>query len=283
MSKLKPNQFTLPSGQVISEIPMLFQTEMVQAILEDRKTETRRTVKLDTGQLRADSAERLSQTYFMFEEKALPVAGRNCPYGKPGDLLWVRESFYKHPKNGWNIEYKSDYQNTENDKWQGTEWKIKPSIHMPKAASRIWLMVESIGVERVQDISEQDALAEGIEKAYSENFKEWRYKDYFDGKRRGKLFAQFPEMAKQTGFGSMPWPDWRDPVSSYSSLWLSIHGEASWRSNPWVWIIKFRVLSKNGRPTDEVIWQNHTEISSTGTTDNPKPKTESTGKEAKNV
>jgi hypothetical protein len=223
----------------------------------------------------------------MFQEKGLPVAGRNCPYGKPGDLLWVRETWESLPVAISSI-YSTESTQVENrikfkadcvDSFE--RWK--PSIHMPKGASRIWLMVESIGVEQVQDISEQDALAEGIEKAYSENFKEWRYKDYFDGKRRGKLFAQFPEMAKQTGFGSMPWPDWRDPVSSYSSLWLSIHGEASWRSNPWVWIIKFRVLSKKGRPTDEVIWENYSKITSTGTTDNPKPKTESTGKEAKNV
>jgi hypothetical protein len=260
MSKLKPNQFTLPIGEVITERPLLYQTEMVQAILEDRKTETRRTVKLDTGQLGADSAERLSQTYFMFQEKGLPVAGRNCPYGKPGDLLWVRESFYKHPKNGWNIHYKSDYQNTEDDQWKGTEWKLKPSIHMPKAASRIWLMVESIGVQRVQDINQSDARHEGIE-------------SHYDGPRLIGCKNYLNEGPRYLSTSCL----------SFASLWISINGLDSYRSNPWVWIIKFRVLSKNGRPTDDLIWQNHTEISSTGTTENPKPKSELSRKEAKNV
>jgi hypothetical protein len=55
-------------------------------------------------------------------------------------------------------------------------------------------------------------------------------------------------MKKQTGFGSMPWPDWRYPVTSFSSLWQSIHGKDSWDANPWVWVISFKVLSTTGKP-----------------------------------
>jgi hypothetical protein len=264
MSKLKPNEFTLPSGEVMTERPLLFQTEMVQAILEDRKTQTRRTVKLDTGQLESDSAERLSQTYFMFKENDLFVAGRNCPYGKPGDLIWVRETWESVPvaissiysaestqvEN--RIKFKADFVDSF-ERW-------KPSIHMPKAASRIWLMVESIGVERVQDINQANARHEGIE-------------SHYDGPRLIGCKNYLNEGPRYLSTSCL----------SFASLWISINGLDSWKSNPWVWVIKFRVVSKTGRPTDEVIWENYSKITSTGTTDNPKPTTESTGKEAKNV
>jgi hypothetical protein len=173
------------------------------------------------------------------------------PYGQPGDLLWVRETFCE-----WMGMYQYRSDTTDNESI--APWK--PSIHMPKDASRLWLMVEEIRVERLQDITEEDAIAEGIDRFYSDLFKEWRYRDYFDGKRRTKAFSKFPKMAKLTGFGSMPWPDWRDPLSSFNSLWISINGQASWDANPWVWVIRYRLLSKTGRPSMDVIEKNYLEV-----------------------
>lgn len=116
-------------------IPILFSTPMVQAILDERKTQTRRIVK----------------------EQILGIARpgeHKCPYGQPGDVLWVRETFqtwrlgYIH-KATWSTEL------PENIKW-------KPGIHMPKEACRLFLEVVSIRIERLKDISEQDAISEGI-------------------------------------------------------------------------------------------------------------------------
>jgi hypothetical protein len=271
MSKLRPNQFTLPSGAVITEIPLLFSTEMVRANLEDRKTQSRRPRGLKEINYAPELwilVDRVAgikggELHFGFGYTIESLEVVKSPYGKPGDLLWFRETWNSihdaETDQFLKYGYKADWSQgvTSHPKNKGI-WS--PSIHMPKAASRIWAMVEDIRVERLQDISEEEAKAEGIEKHYSELFKEWRYRDYFDGKRRARAFAQFPEMAKQTGFGSMPWPDWRDPISSFNSLWLSINGRESWDANPWVWVIQYRILSKTGRPDLETIERNYLEV-----------------------
>lgn len=107
---------------------------------------------------------------------------------------------------------------------------------MPKAASRIWLMVEEIRVERLQDISEEDAVAEGIKELGIYSFP--IYKDYLN-----------------SGMDGYQTPQW-----SFRSLWISINGQVSLSENPWVWVVKFRVLSKTGRPSDQVIEQNWKEV-----------------------
>lgn len=106
---------------------------------------------------------------------------------------------------------------------------------MPKVASRIWLMVEEIRVERLQDISEEDAIAEGIESIDQHGSKVWKRYD---------------------GYSLVT----SDPVVSFWSLWASINGEDSWLSNPWVWVVKYRILSKTGKPSIETIEKNYLEI-----------------------
>lgn len=119
---------------------------------------------------------------------------------------------------------------------------------MPKEAARIFLKVTNVRVERLQDISEDDAIAEGIDRFENTLFNETRYKDYTDGKRRDKEFNQYPETAKQIGyshFGGNPWPDWRDPISSFQTLWQSINAKKHpWDSNPWVWVYEFERIEK---------------------------------------
>lgn len=220
--KLKPNQFYLPSGALITELPILFQTEMVKAILEGRKTQTRRHIK---GQPTGDDAINLKDVFNHNPEYFYEI----CKYGKPGDLLWAKETWAplgEKPNHNWI--YKSDVSQPY--------FKWKPSIHMPKAASRIWLMIEDIRVERVQEISQIDAQAEGIEPVTIHG--EIKWKRYDEG-----LCTEYPTI-------------------SFKTLWISINGEESWQSNPWVWVIKYRILSKIGRPSLEVIEKNYLEVTS---------------------
>lgn len=262
MSKQKPNQFTLPSGQVITELPILFQTDMVKAILEDRKTQTRRTTGLNKypdfnwKPIHRVNGVNIKAAFADLDDKHILLRSH---YGQPGDLLWVREKFTPLPwdmvnsLSGLHFSYFAglDADSLETAKEYGFKWK--PSIHMPKAASRIWLMIEDVRVERVQEISEEDARAEGIEpklKTSNPNFS--RYKNYQDINGLSVL-----------------------PKESFQSLWVSINGEASWHSNPWVWVVKFRVLSKTGKPSMEQIDDEYQDITANCQL--------STGKEASNV
>lgn len=246
MSKLKTNQFTLPSGQIITERPILFQTDMVKAILEDRKTQTRRTVKPQPNE----------KTIFAGKYGGIPAVGdyvawlnadtdeeadrilkqfKFCPYGQPGDLLWVRETWRKSefPQHDGLFEYRASMENPD-ALWNKGIWK--PSIHMPKSAARIWLMIEDIEVERLHDIDGFASGLEGVEGHWWESTVNCSYKNYQTNK--------FTENARR----------------SFISLWISINGLESWHANPWVWVIKFRVLSKTGRPSMEQIAEEYQDV-----------------------
>jgi hypothetical protein len=193
----------------MKERPILFSTEMVKAILEGRKTQTRRVInpQPDSRGLRSSNVP--------FED----WHGREvkCPYGNVGDVLWVRES--------WNgvrafdgsfshYRYKADGDPLHN----GMRWK--PSIHMPKDAARIWLKITDIRVQRLHDITPMDAAEEGIE-IYPANSVVQHWKDYMNI-HKGMTTA----------------------VGSFVSLWCSINGTESWDSNPWVWVITFDKIDK---------------------------------------
>src|SRR5690606_21854458 len=116
---------------------------------------------------------------------------------------------------------------------------------MPKVAARIWLMVEEIRVERLQEISEEDAIAEGAK----------GYMNINDLNILSKAFKEFPDYNLPTPF--------QEHQFGYLSIWVQINGPESWLQNPWVWVVKFRVLSKTGRPSDEVIlkyWKEVTHV-----------------------
>lgn len=201
------------------ERPILFSTEMVKAILAGKKTQTRRIVK-------GTALEWLAPDMFVPEFVADPD-NELCPYGETGDLIWVRESYLKKP----NVTEKmlrdgsdtwADYYyltDTNIDELKSWGWKVKPSIHMPKKAARIWLQIEEVRIERLQDITEEDAQAEGVQK------------DYY-------------------GFGRGQKPVDRIPTFKHGfiSIWSKINGFDSYQANPWVWVIKFNVLSTTGKP-----------------------------------
>jgi len=204
----------------MKERPIIYSTPMVQALLDDKKTMTRRIFK-DDPKLQFDANIDLSTWFKEHYEYIMSF----CTYGKPGDVLYVRESFSYYDGVGFN--YKADFKAPECFKW-------KPSIHMPKAAARIWLQITDVRVERLQEISEPDAKAEGVErKAMSEVFKcrtLYKYKDY--------IFTKSELIPDAFNYLS--------PVNSFKSLWTLINGANSWADNPWVWVISFKVLSKTG-------------------------------------
>lgn len=153
--------------------PILFSTEMVQAILAGRKTQTRRIIKPQPTQIgglwRLDKKQASNRP---FNEWHNHPFGIHSPYGQVGDVLWVRETFYKSLIDD-SYQYKADRNYSHGISW-------KPSLFMPKAAARIFLRITNIRVERLQDISEEDAKAEGIKSYFSTVFKEEMYKDYQD-------------------------------------------------------------------------------------------------------
>jgi hypothetical protein len=177
---------------VKTERPILFSAPMVRAILSGTKTQTRRVVKgMALLWLRPDG--------FTPEFTALPENGL-CPYGQPGDRLWVREAWRAWPDG---VAYRADISDADLADAVHAPWR--PSIHMHRAASRITLEITAVRVERLQDISEADAKAEGV---------------------------------------TRPVPMLDDDPSTYvdafGDLWASINGPGSWDSNPWVWVIEFR-------------------------------------------
>jgi hypothetical protein len=175
----------------------------------------------------------------------------DLPYEK-GMILWVRETFiqgqlmdaeemFVYDDNGHPIDktwYRAD---GDLDRWFNgssmVEVPWKPSIRMPKSAARIWLEITDIRVERVNDISEADAIAEGIIVTTSgdSGIGEVWYKDYFaDASGYGHPDHDFPIVSS--------------PVESYASLWKSINGPESLQANPWVWVVEFKIIGVLGKP-----------------------------------
>lgn len=216
------------------EIPILFSTAMVQAILAGRKTQTRRVVKpqpIDNTEVDGNFFEGNHKGYVKVDGHPNwkeQFAYEFCPYGKAGDILWVRETVSARVIWG-RFAYKASV--TDKDDLENTRWR--PSIHMPKAAARIWLKVKSIRVERLQDISEEDAKAEGLEVVGTHQdgtplYKRYKDHDYGDG-----LIMTAPFSA---------------PQASFCNLWKSINGPDSWTENPWVWVVEYEVLTTTGKP-----------------------------------
>lgn len=202
----------------MKERPILFSGPMVRAILERRKTQTRRIVKPDIANFLEDGWGPEERMYETRDGDIVP-ARTLCPYGVPGDRLWVRETFaevqpYYGPSDeipDWvNYKYRADFDDFEADPLQFGPNKWRPSIFMPHAASRILLEITNVRVERLQDITEEDAIAEGVEPV------EWG-----------------------EDMGGMP-GDFTSYVEGFKDVWQSINGSEFCMENPWVWVIEFK-------------------------------------------
>lgn len=239
------------------ERPILFSAPMVRAILAGTKTQTRRVAPvesidiLDIGDGTISWAAKFSEpvrsrvsggratgTYsggrFTRDQAVSIIAADFCPYGRPGDRLWVRETFWswgrwetryseRKGRDEWHfvdmtLEAGRSYQFDIPAGWQKNRrssvtpnWWKRPAIHMPRVASRILLEITGVRVERLQACSEADALAEGIVQLHNQGF----------GLPAGEHYHS------------------ADPRQSYFSLWEAINGPGSVEANPWVWVVEF--------------------------------------------
>lgn len=255
----------------MKERPILFSAPMVRAILDGSKTQTRRVVKLPVepdpdftgGWKIIHKAVTLAiGAYARTLGRADPRDPVICPYGQPGDRLWVRET-WGVVSNAWDydgarIDWTPDrpampinempfgqgyysghviYAADGSYEWAGDDdgggeprstWH--PSIHMPRAASRILLEIISVRVERLNDCSESDAHAEGIKRRVV---------------RTGVVLAPV------TVYGLGTDNDWCTSAKhAYEDLWESINGPGSWGVNPWVWVVEFKRADKESGNDD---------------------------------
>ena len=196
---------------VVKERPIIFSAPMVRALLEGRKSMTRRIVKPQPKEWAANSNG--SWPIEWVGEKAVPLS---CPYGSPGDRLWVRETHWINEEEAI-VEYREEGEMPEH--MQGERWR--PSIHMPRWASRITLEITGVRVERVQDITPADCECEGI-----------------TGKTLASPVRGLPYEEYSNGDGII----YTEPRLAFRALWDSIHGDGAWERNEWVWVISFKVM-----------------------------------------
>ena len=245
----------------VKERPVLFGGDMIRALLQEYsmpgqyKNQTRRTHGLnrfnDFPKFLEEKSWEIQE--FIEVEPGVWLAVSNdeegefpdivdpwvrCPYWKAGDRLWVKETFFEVYNDQFQPTGKYCYAATHQgyvnvldddggikinkDGSDASPWK--PSIHMPRRAARILLEVTEVRIERLLDITPQDAQMEGIESVWHDEMTDAHlWKDY-SGKSNGLAFARM----------------------SFFSLWDKIKGTGSAKMNPWVWVIKFKVLTING-------------------------------------
>jgi len=194
------------------ERPIIFSAPMVRAILDGRKTQTRRIVKPQP--MLADTVVYYNGPLgeWRWRNERIDEDGAlRCPYGGVGGVLWVRESFHTSPHFG--CLYRADYDDDARPPKVVAPGGWKPSIHMPRSLSRIDMETTGIRVERLQEISEADAQAEGA-----------RCVDAVTGRE-----VLFP-IGSRIGSYRV----------HYRAIWESIHGAGSWDANPFVWVIEFK-------------------------------------------
>ncbi|WP_411178240.1 hypothetical protein ACHQIY_15290 [Klebsiella pneumoniae] len=216
----------------ITERGMIFNGEMVRALLDGRKTQTRRIVK------GTDSAVKFCKEWNINGEEVFVVLGEkdhtgmnpvlgaiSCPFGAVGNRIWEREAFRVRSRatDVAILVYKASERNSWTEQTHrvpvavcnkpATPEKWTPSLHMPRWASRILLEITDVRVERLNAINEHDAQAEGVAK-----LRGGFWKHYQPGWTQHQLSAR----------------------GSFVTLWKSIYGDESWNSNPWVWVIKFK-------------------------------------------
>ncbi len=197
------------------ERPILFSGSMVRAILDGKKTQTRRVAKTAPA--------------FSDEEGRFVPTGP-CPYGREGDLLWVRETWQEiEPQPGWaeGIAYRADYkpryqawERDADDKIYRIETPWRPAIFMPRSRSRLTLRVSGVRLERLQGITDKDARAEGV-------------------------LSDADTLPPFADGGARPLGRLCSARENFAALWNEINGKDEskrWAANPWVWALEFRRL-----------------------------------------
>ncbi len=208
----------------MKERPILFSGAMVRALLDGSKTQTRRPLYVLTKSKNAC----FDQRYPISDLAGLSISQTwtlsNWRGAQPGDRLWVRESFFQSELEGTEIVCGEIVPSARTvisyaaDRYEVAPGKKRPSIHMPRWGSRITLEIDSVRVERLHAMSDEDALAEGIRQV---------------GEHDGAPIYWFePVTEAKCGMGS--------PLEAFANLWREINGDASWNSNPWVCVVEFK-------------------------------------------
>jgi hypothetical protein len=218
----------------MKETGLMFKAPLVRAILSGQKTQTRRVMKLNFNDSFSYMQTNLPTAYneiIEFREQEgtwFGLHGWNelckctCPFGKPGDRIYVRETHAHHPEFA-QMAFRADGEEFEDaDGWLWVP-KWTPAIHMKKEEARIWLEITGVRVERLQSISRADAIAEGIQ--FFNGDHECGAKNYMDKTNMDYSLC---------------------PIDSFETLWKSTGGD--WEANPWVWVIDFKTISTTGRP-----------------------------------
>ncbi|MBJ7583330.1 hypothetical protein JHD42_19975 [Aeromonas veronii] len=214
-------------GEEMKERPVIFNGEMVRAILAGRKTQTRRVMKVQPPEgwgpvnsfgVEDPNARTYTKAvvdrhgYMQAGPQVFGVAdetwGAVSPFGQPGDRLWVKETFATGLCTKSTIAYRATHKPSDLDEGWDEQIKWTPSIHMSRSFSRIKLEITDVRVERLNDINEQDALAEGVD----------------DGTSPAAIAVGWFEK----------------PRKAFRRLWERIYGQESWNSNPWVWVVEFK-------------------------------------------
>lgn len=188
----------------MNEKPILFNSEMVQAILSGRKTQTRRIMgNQPAGQdLEAVHVRHNDDFNFQWYGNLGESSYFPCPLGKPGDQLWVRETFATGLCTESTLAYRATHKTEDLEEGWGETIKWTPSIHMPRWASRINMLITGVRVERLQAITLGD-------------------------------------ICKEIGCGLYDFRPATYGFRVWEELWKSIYGEENWQANPWVWVIEF--------------------------------------------
>ena len=233
----------------MKERGMIFNGEMVRAILDGRKTQTRRPIKWKQTRF-TEIGEREDGSKWPWSEDAEHACDfwHPCPFGAVGDRIWVRETWQaihdycdenghvderryarsipRHRGNYWHPVYEEAW---GNESREDREFPWRPSIHMPRWASRILLEITDVRVERLNTISEEDAQREGV------------HTEVWDQTVVARNYVASDEFFQ---FWSDDMPHYVEMNqlyrSSFRSLWDSIYGEESWKANGWVWVIEFK-------------------------------------------
>ncbi|MFH2432079.1 ASCH domain-containing protein [Citrobacter freundii] len=211
----------------MTERGMIFNSEMVRAILDGRKTQTRRIIKLshERGMLNPVIKGRNGE----ITSVSCRLAPLLCPFGQPEDRIWVRETWAEAGASAPDLKlYRANYPDHVPSHYENVppvdEIRWKPSIHMPRWASRILLEITDVRVERLNAISQVDAIAEGAPPSH----------------------PSIDCVSQEYGF-----PDFSR--SWFGQTWQHIYGEESWQANPWVWVIEFKRIDElEGRLATEV-------------------------------
>lgn len=203
----------------MKERPILFQGPMVRALLDGTKTQTRRALRIQPFDVLPMNDDQAGLAWVGLTQRDPKPAGTvfRCKFGVPGDRLWVRESFYQSdpiPSTeivcGETVPCEKTTVSYAADQYEIAPGRLRPSIHMPRWASRILLEIVSVRVERLAACGDNDAKAEGV--------------TIEDRHMNGYCAGEY-----------LP-----PSVRAYRDLWESINGAGSWAANPWVWVVEFK-------------------------------------------